>query len=591
MKTTNQLFILIAFFCLFIHPAFGQTPVEKYGQLSVKGNRIVDKNGNPVELRGMSFYWSQWIGKFYNVDCVKWLRDDWCIDVVRLPMAVGSGGLATNPNEKLKIFAVVDAAIQLGVYVIVDFHDSNANNYLSLSQSFFNELSLKYKDVPNIMYEPWNEPLNVSWATTIKPYHQTIVSVIRKNDPDNIIICGTRSWSQQVAEAASDPVNGINIAYTLHFYAASHKQWLRDLAQSAMDKGAALFVTEYGTCEASGNGVLDATETQTWWDFLDKNYIGHCNWSVADISETSAILKPNSGVSANGGWTADQLKPSGVLVRNHYTSKCNTTIPSNPTPTVSLGAPANNSAFCAGSAITFTASATVPTGSVSKVDFYDGNTLLGTDNSAPYSFLWINPSVGTHTIKAISTSAANVPSSPATAFITVNASPEVTITAPANNTTITMGTMVINANVTGAGINNVQFYNGANLLGQDVSSPYSFNWSNITNGTHTLYVKATNASNCMDTATVKVSVNLVNGWTEEEVSNGAVCLFPNPFTQSFTIQFPVSFDYVLYDLTGVEVEKGKGEKAVLIGQNLPTGTYILKIRSTTQTSSIKVTKL
>ncbi|MBC7388757.1 MAG: cellulase family glycosylhydrolase [Opitutaceae bacterium] len=318
-------FVLILFLGLFILSIVvqAQTPVEKYGQLSVKGNRIVDKNGNAVQLRGMSLYWSQWKPAFYNAACIKWLKDDWCVSVVRAAMAVNSGGLATNPNEKQKIFTVIDACIANGIYVIVDYHDHTANTNIALAESFFEEVSKKYANVPNILYETWNEPLQVSWATVIKPYHQAIANVIRKNDPDNIIICGTANWSQKVGDPAIDPIVGKNIAYTLHYYAASHKQWLRDAATAAMNKGIALFVTEYGTCEASGNGILDATESKLWWDFLEKNSIGHCNWSAADLGETSAALK--TGTGATGNWPASALKPSGILVRDYLRSKCNTT--------------------------------------------------------------------------------------------------------------------------------------------------------------------------------------------------------------------------------------------------------------------------
>ncbi|MBC7694062.1 MAG: cellulase family glycosylhydrolase [Burkholderiales bacterium] len=324
VKSISFFTILFLGFLLSVKSTNAQTPVEKYGQLSVKGNRIVDKNGNPVQLRGMSLYWSQWKPAFYNAACIKWLKDDWCVSVVRAAMAVNSGGLATNPNEKQKIYTVIDACIANGIYVIVDYHDHNANSNMALAQSFFDEVSKKYSNVPNILYETWNEPLQVSWGSVIKPYHQTIVDVIRKNDPDNIIICGTANWSQKVGDPASDPVAGKNIAYTLHYYAASHKQWLRDVATAAMNKGIALFVTEYGTSEASGNGVLDAMESKLWWDFLEKNFIGHCNWSAADLGETSAALK--TGTGATGNWPASALKPSGILVRDYLRSKCNTTI-------------------------------------------------------------------------------------------------------------------------------------------------------------------------------------------------------------------------------------------------------------------------
>jgi len=105
-----------------------------------------------------------------------------------------------------------------------------------------------------------------------------------------------------------------NIAYSLHFYAATHKQWLRDRATNALSKGAALFVTEFGTCESSGSGVLDSLETLRWLNYLEQNKISWCNWSIADLTETSAALNP--GASATGGWDPSSLKRSGVFIRS-----------------------------------------------------------------------------------------------------------------------------------------------------------------------------------------------------------------------------------------------------------------------------------
>src|SRR3990172_3859019 len=68
------------------------TIVERFGLIKTAGNKLVDKNGNPIVLRGMSLFWSQWIGKYYNYDCIKWLRDDWKCTVVRAAMGVESGG-------------------------------------------------------------------------------------------------------------------------------------------------------------------------------------------------------------------------------------------------------------------------------------------------------------------------------------------------------------------------------------------------------------------------------------------------------------------------------------------------------------------
>lgn len=296
------------------------TPVEYYGALKVSGNRIVGKDDKPVQLRGMSFFWSQWIGKYYTPEAVKWLKDDWHCNIVRAAMAVGSGGYLTNPAiEKEKVFKVVDAAIEQGLYVIIDWHDHSAHNNVKQAKIFFADMAQRYGDKPNVIYEPFNEPEKVSWSTVVKPYHQAVIDTIRHHDPDNLIICGTPTWSQDVDVAANDPLKGTNIAYTLHFYSGSHKQWLRDKAKGALDKGVALMVTEFGTTDASGDGVVNKAETDLWFKFLDDNKISWCNWSIADKVEGSAALKPNA--STTGGWTDANITESGLFLREELREK------------------------------------------------------------------------------------------------------------------------------------------------------------------------------------------------------------------------------------------------------------------------------
>ncbi len=296
------------------------TAVEYYGQLKVSGNRITGKVDSAVQLRGMSFYWSQWIGKYYNASCVKWLKDDWYCNVVRAAMAVEEGGYLTNPDiEKQKVIDVVDAAIANGMYVIIDWHDHHASDHLQQATKFFVEMAKKYGNKPNIIYEPFNEPLQVSWKSVIKPYHQSIIDSIRHYDPHNLIICGTPTWSQDVDVAANDTLVGTNIAYTLHFYSGTHKQALRDKAKIAMDKGIALLVTEYGTTDATGDGVVNENETNTWYTFLDANKISWCNWSIADKAESSAALF--LGTSSDGNWMNYQLTTSGSFVRLEMRNK------------------------------------------------------------------------------------------------------------------------------------------------------------------------------------------------------------------------------------------------------------------------------
>lgn len=312
MAFAKRLFLAIALL-LGSTSASAETPVERHGQLRIDGTRLVDQHGAPVTLRGMSLFWSQWIPRYYNEATLRRLRDEWGITVIRAALAVEHGGYLENPEaEAAKIERVIEAASTLGLYVIVDWHAHQPHP--EDAADYFGKLAARYGDRPNIIYETYNEPLpEHGWAAVLKPYHERVVAAIRAHDPDNIVVLGTRSWSQDVDEAAADPVAGTNLAYTLHFYAASHKQPYRDKAQRALDRGIALFVTEYGTTQASGDESIDAAEAQIWWDWMEARGISYANWSIADKDEKSAIFKP--GTATDGRWRDSDVTESGRLVR------------------------------------------------------------------------------------------------------------------------------------------------------------------------------------------------------------------------------------------------------------------------------------
>ncbi len=299
-----------------------KTPVETYGHLQVDGNRILDSNGNAVQLRGMSLSWSQWFPTFYNYDAIKWLCEDWKIEVIRIAMAVDLGGFATNPEEELqKAITVADAAVDQGIYFILDFHLHDANLFLEESKTFFTVMAQRYGHLPNVIYEPWNEPKKHSWKKKIKPYHEEIIQTIRQYDEDNLIICGTSLWCKELGVASLDRIKDVNVAYTLHFYAgtAGHQESLRQNAQKALDNGIALFATEYGLSGVPQHNSINEEETRLWLNFLDENHISHCKWAVYDKPEECAVLIP--GAPANGGWTAEQLTRSGHFARNEILAK------------------------------------------------------------------------------------------------------------------------------------------------------------------------------------------------------------------------------------------------------------------------------
>ena len=297
--------------------------VDKNGLLAVKGNRIVNQYGAEVSFAGNSMFWSNdyYRGNgFYNKNVVNHLKENWNAKIIRIPMTadpeIHDSYLFDPKTNMTKLKTLVDACIKLGLYVIIDWHSHNAHSTEKEAITFFTEMAKEYGKYPNVMYEIYNEPLKVSWDDVVKPYSKKVIAAIRKLDPDNIIIVGTPHWSQDADKASLNPIVGYkNIAYTLHFYAASHKKWLIDKAQKALDNGLALIVTEWGSVKADGSGEVDENSTQIWMDFMKKNNLTHCNWSINNKDEGASALKPNT--PTDGNWTENDLTKSGKLAKKY----------------------------------------------------------------------------------------------------------------------------------------------------------------------------------------------------------------------------------------------------------------------------------
>ena len=287
--------------------------------LTVNGSQI-QVGGEHIGLAGNSFFWSNegyGAERFYNASVVDWLKTDWQSKIVRAAMGVEEfGGYITHPEQnRTRVETIVDAAIDEDLYVIIDWHSHHAENYQAQAISFFQDMARKYGDNNNVIYEVYNEPIHVSWSGTVKPYAEAVIAAIREIDPDNLVIVGSPTWSQDVHEVAADPITRFdNIAYTLHFYAGTHTEFLRDRAERAMNDGIAIMVTEWGTVNADGNGAVDVAETNRWIEWMDQYNLTHLNWSVHDKDEGASVIRP--GAATNGGWTASSLTTSGAFVRD-----------------------------------------------------------------------------------------------------------------------------------------------------------------------------------------------------------------------------------------------------------------------------------
>ncbi len=298
---------------------------EAVEPLSVEGSHVL-VGGQQTSLAGMSLFWSNngWGGeKFYTADVVRTLKQDWNASIVRAAMGVDEPGgyLQDKAGNLAKVETVIQAAIANDMYVIVDWHSHHAEQHTQEAIAFFQEIARKYGQHDNIIYEIYNEPLQVSWSGVIKPYAEAVIGAIRAIDPDNLIVVGTPFWSQNVDEAALDPVAGNNIAYTLHFYAGTHKDYLRQKARTAMARGIALFATEWGTVNADGNGAVDHASTEAWMAFLKENGISHANWAVNDKAEGASVITPG------GSWNSltESGKTVKAIVQNWHSSGGNGT--------------------------------------------------------------------------------------------------------------------------------------------------------------------------------------------------------------------------------------------------------------------------
>lgn len=324
MRRYICLMMVLAFVSMACSP---KSPVVE--RLHVEGTALMNESGDTVQLKGMSFGWNVLWPRFYNAGAVKHVVDDWGAEIVRAAVGVEIDNDECQAQCYLKdpefgkesACAVVDAAVANGVYVLVDWHAHGLHTDAAVE--FFTYMATKYKGVPNVIYEIWNEPsykdhvnqVDYTW-TEIKEYSIEVIKAIRAIETDAVIVVGTPRWSQNVDAAADDPIVGYeNLMYTLHFYAGTHKEWLRAKGDYAMSKGLAIFVTECGGMNADGQGPIDETSTRDWIDWMDDNDISYLFWSVSDKEETCSMLLPSA--SSYGPWADEDLRSWGKYVKNN----------------------------------------------------------------------------------------------------------------------------------------------------------------------------------------------------------------------------------------------------------------------------------
>lgn len=289
------------------------------GALQVVGTQLSAEDGRAVQLRGVSTHGLSWYPEYVNQEFFTELRNDWNANVVRLAMYTGeSGGYCTDGDPEALYDLVrngVQYAASADLYAIVDWHilsDNNPLQHADAAEDFFARFSADLADNNNVLYEICNEPNGSTTWEDISAYANRIIPVIRENDPDAIIIVGTPTWSQEVDKAVAAPLATDNLMYTLHFYAATHQQDLRDRLKSAVEGGLPVFVTEFGICDASGNGRIDYASADAWINLMDELDVSYICWNLSNKDEASALFK--TSCTKTSGFTEDDLSEEGVWV-------------------------------------------------------------------------------------------------------------------------------------------------------------------------------------------------------------------------------------------------------------------------------------
>lgn len=300
--------------------------VKSHGALRVDGANLTDANGEPYQLFGMSTHGIAWFPQYVNRETFCTLRDDWGSNCVRLAMYTDEyGGYCSGGNkEELKktVENGVAYATELGMYVIVDWHvlnDRDPNIYKAEAAAFFDEMAAKWKNHDNVIYEICNEPNSGAGWEDIKSYANEIIPIIRRHNKDAVVIVGTPSWSQDIDQALKSSLDFDNVMYALHFYAGTHTDWLRNRAEECIKQGLPVFVSEFGMCDASGNGANDFMQTDKWMELIDKYNLSYCCWNLANKNEKSSVLKPECTKISQ--WSETDLSESGQWIRDRFRSE------------------------------------------------------------------------------------------------------------------------------------------------------------------------------------------------------------------------------------------------------------------------------
>ncbi|CAK5102844.1 unnamed protein product [Meloidogyne enterolobii] len=261
-------------------PPYGKLTVNKKGQL-------IGSNGKIVQLRGPSLFIDIYSPDFYSDFAVRAIKCFFNGNIVRAPFA--PDGFEKNPNVTLNLaYKLIDGAINNGIYVIVDWHggcncwdNNDIKKFTNNAIKFYKTIMKKYKGIPNILLELWNEP-SCHW-NIVKKYHMDVLNEVRKIDSEVIAILG----SSDVTKDPDDGVPGKNIMYTLHWYPIWEPlpfDYTEEILKNASKKNQALFVTEYGDANVAPlDAKIEPNKIKRFYELMDKYKLSYNKWTLVNL--------------------------------------------------------------------------------------------------------------------------------------------------------------------------------------------------------------------------------------------------------------------------------------------------------------------
>lgn len=280
--------------------------------LCVAENSLENADGESVQLRGLSTHGINWYPEYINKEAFLTIKESGG-NTVRLAMYTDAeGGYLYNPEENIRcIESGISIASELSMYVIVDWHildDGNPTLHTDEAKDFFNRIAKEQRDNPFVIYEICNEPNHVSWDD-IKAYAEEIIPVIRKYSPDSVIIVGTPDYSFDLIHPLADPLEDGNLLYAYHYY-SGEKRGFEDL-KNAVDSGLPVIVSEWGIGKDS-DGVLALEDGDAFAEYINRNNISWCAWSLCNKDESYSVLKPEC--TSLGPFDQSDLSKSGEVI-------------------------------------------------------------------------------------------------------------------------------------------------------------------------------------------------------------------------------------------------------------------------------------